>query len=130
MAVDARRCKEHTRDDNCETFTSFTITDFCDRLEKPGMMGYRYMSKINPRLRCPAKVGTYNVDAVDIFFGRLLDLPVEGYRWIIKASIIGKAVRDKGGLKVIGCILLNARIMASTSRKRVMKASDVFKVLT
>lgn len=129
MAVDVRRCKANTRN-NCETFTSFTLTDFCDRFENPNMMGYRYMSKIKPNFRCPGQSGTYNLDAVDMFLGRIMDLPVEGYRWIVKGSIIGRAVGDMGELKVIGCMLINARVMASSSRKRVVKANDLFKVFT
>lgn len=62
---------------------------------------------------------------MDIFLGVILDLPVEGYRWIVRVSMVGKPVREKGNLMTLGCLTLNARVMASTSRKRVMKASDV-----
>lgn len=89
------------------------------------MLGYRYMSKIKPRLKCPIKAGIYNVDDVDIFFGILLEMPVEGFRWILRFSLVGKPITEKGGLMTIGCFSMNARVLASTARKRVVKAKDV-----
>lgn len=129
MSIYASRCKEHARN-YCETFTNFTIVDFCERLVTPGMMGYRYLSKIKPKMKCPVKAGTFSMDKVDIFFGRMLSLPVEGYRWIIRSSMLGKVLGDKREMITLGCLAMNARIMASTTRKRVMKADDVLKGLS
>lgn len=127
MKITARRCNANNI---CDTFANYTFADFCQRLENPKMLGYRYLSKIKPPLKCPVKAGTYNVDAVASFLGLILDLPIEGFRWIIRASMTGKAAGEKNGMTTIGCLSINARVMASTSRKRIMKASDVVKVLT
>lgn len=90
------------------------------------MLGYRYLSKIKPKLKCPLKANTYNIDEVDMFFGMMLEMPVEGFRWIFKISFVGKPAKSKAtNLMTIGCLIINARIMASSSRKRIVKPKDV-----
>lgn len=121
MKIYARRCSGNV----CETFMNGTITDICQRMITPGMMGYRYMSKIKPKLKCPVKANTYNVDEVDMFFGVLLEMPLEGFRWIVRASLVGKTVTEKNRWMTVGCVLLNARVMASTSHKHLTKPKDV-----
>lgn len=123
--MSARRCKENNPH-ACETFMNSTITDFCERMVNPKMMGYRYLSKIEPKIKCPVKAGTYNLDAMNVFLGSLLDFPVEGFRWVLTLANIGKLNGgEKKNLMTLGCIEIKARIMVSTSRKRVIKSKDV-----
>lgn len=110
LNIHASRSPIKTKLNQYESFINHTIGNMCEIMTNPLMLGNRYMAKFKPQISCPLKAGVVDISEADMILDSILQLPVEGFAWIIKGVFMGRR-STSAKMQAIGCLMVHFRVL-------------------
>lgn len=105
----------------CEHFNNFTVTDFCGVMHDREIFGMDFIEKFEPEINaCPIGEGVYDVGKVSVSLESVIQLPLEGFRWIWRVTFFHmESLDDEDEFDKVfqGCVEAQLRVMVSSVRR-------------
>lgn len=102
----------------CGAFDKVVFKNICDKIFDKKAFWSELTKKMVPHLECPLKPGTFNFNNGTIDLSMFTKLPLSGYLWIIRLTIV-KVDDEKKKNTLLFCS--NADMMITSSKKRTKK---------
>ncbi|KAG5677730.1 hypothetical protein PVAND_007461 [Polypedilum vanderplanki] len=106
VAIDSTRCDLERN--NCDKLDTFILKNFCYILVKKNGIFTEIFSKIQPRLKCPLKIGNYSFNNAAFDTKVFSMMPIDGSFWIINIRLI---VETKKSKKPILCLNVEGKVV-------------------
>lgn len=86
LYMEVNRCSLDLSD--CEKYDRVVIPNLCDKINDKASFWAPLTKAIRPRMKCPISIGNYTVNNGSFDLNMVSRLPIEGYRWIVRARIV------------------------------------------